>query len=212
MRSAVCTVIGVFAASSVLVMWSSSASADDIIGPSGRLCFAVAGSPGDAAVVNLTPVLAQGSGDGLLISSDVASPPAASNVNYSSGSVDPNVAIVPIGSDGKVCYVNSTHTNVHLVADHLGTISASVYRTATSSGVPNRVADTRPPTPAPTTSTQPTTTTQPPSNCDSSYPTVCIPPPPPDLDCGDVPYQNFTVLQPDPHNFDGNNDGIGCAT
>ena len=32
----------------------------------------------------------------------------------------------------------------------------------------------------------------------------------PDLNCGDVPDQGFEVLPPDPHNFDGNNDGIGC--
>ena len=43
------------------------------IPPSGRVCFAVAGSPGDAAVVNLTPVEADGGGYGLLVSSDVAS-------------------------------------------------------------------------------------------------------------------------------------------
>jgi hypothetical protein len=49
-------------------------------------------------------------------------------------------------------------------------------------------------------------------NCDPAYPTVCIPPPPPDLDCGDIPYTNFTVLAPDPHGFDGDNDGIGCET
>ncbi len=49
-------------------------------------------------------------------------------------------------------------------------------------------------------------------NCDPSYPTVCIPPPPPDLDCGDVPYRNFKVLPPDPHHFDGDHDGIGCET
>ena len=48
-------------------------------------------------------------------------------------------------------------------------------------------------------------------NCDPAYPTVCIPPPPPDLDCSDVPYRNFTVLPPDPHHFDGNGDGIGCS-
>jgi micrococcal nuclease len=46
--------------------------------------------------------------------------------------------------------------------------------------------------------------------CDPSYPTVCIPPPPPDLDCGDIPYSNFPVLPPDPHGFDGDGDGIGC--
>jgi len=46
--------------------------------------------------------------------------------------------------------------------------------------------------------------------CDPSYPTVCIPSPPPDLDCRDVPYRNFPVLPPDPHRFDGGGDGRGC--
>jgi hypothetical protein len=51
--------------------------------------------------------------------------------------------------------------------------------------------------------------------CDPGYPTVCIPPPPPDLDCADiVPLKNFRVLHDipnaDPHHLDGNNDGIGC--
>ena len=35
--------------------------------------------------------------------------------------------------------------------------------------------------------------------CDSSYPDFCIAPNHPDLDCGDIPYKRFTVLQPDPH-------------
>ncbi len=52
------------------------------------------------------------------------------------------------------------------------------------------------------------------TNCSPMYPTVCIPPPPPDLDCADIPYKNFEVLQgipnADPHNLDGNKDGIGC--
>jgi hypothetical protein len=49
-------------------------------------------------------------------------------------------------------------------------------------------------------------------NCDPAYPdeNVCIPPPPPDLDCGEIEYRNFTVLPPDPHHFDGDKDGIGC--
>src|SRR5215216_11384 len=38
--------------------------------------------------------------------------------------------------------------------------------------------------------------------CDPAYPGVCIAPPPPDLDCKDVPYRRFQVLSPDPHNFD----------
>jgi hypothetical protein len=50
------------------------------------------------------------------------------------------------------------------------------------------------------------------TKCDSSYPGVCIPPPPLDLDCGDVSYHNFKVLSPDPHGFDKDNNGIGCES
>jgi len=50
------------------------------------------------------------------------------------------------------------------------------------------------------------------NNCDPSYPDVCIPPYPPDLDCGEIEYSNFKVLQPDPHGFDHNKDGIGCES
>ncbi len=57
-----------------------------------------------------------------------------------------------------------------------------------------------------------TTTTSTEAECDPSYPDVCIPPPPPDLDCKDVPYRNFRVLDPDPHHFDGDKDGIGCES
>lgn len=46
--------------------------------------------------------------------------------------------------------------------------------------------------------------------CDPSYPTVCIPPPPPDLDCRDIAYRNFPVRSPDPHHLDGGGDGRGC--
>ncbi len=48
------------------------------------------------------------------------------------------------------------------------------------------------------------------NQCDSSYPSVCIPPYPPDLDCGEIGYSNFRVVQPDPHGFDRDQDGIGC--
>jgi hypothetical protein len=53
-------------------------------------------------------------------------------------------------------------------------------------------------------------------SCVASYPTLCIPPPPPDLNCADIPYHNFTVRwdvpDPDPHHFDGNRDGVGCES
>lgn len=64
-------------------------------------------------------------------------------------------------------------------------------------------------TPAPV---RPSATPQRRANCDAAYPTVCIPPPPPDLDCGDIPFRNFVVRAPDPHRFDRDHDGIGCES
>ena len=57
---------------------------------------------------------------------------------------------------------------------------------------------------------QPPPPSPPSSNCDPSYPTVCIPPPPPDLDCGDISARGFAVVGSDLHNFDGDHDGVGC--
>jgi hypothetical protein len=68
------------------------------------------------------------------------------------------------------------------------------------------------PPPAPTLTPVPPTATTQAGNCDPAYPTVCIPSPPPDLDCGDISERNFQVLPPDPHNFDGDGDGIGCES
>jgi hypothetical protein len=56
------------------------------------------------------------------------------------------------------------------------------------------------------------TPTRDPARCDAAYPTVCIPSPPPDLDCPQISARNFRVLPPDPHNFDTDDDGIGCET
>jgi endonuclease YncB( thermonuclease family) len=53
-------------------------------------------------------------------------------------------------------------------------------------------------------------------NCDPHYPSVCMPPPPPDYDCADLSFRGFQVLHtptpstPDPHSLDNNFDGIGC--
>ncbi|MDZ7950581.1 thermonuclease family protein [Nostoc sp. DedQUE09] len=48
------------------------------------------------------------------------------------------------------------------------------------------------------------------NNCDPAYPDFCIPKNSPDLDCPDVTQRGFRVLQPDPHRFDRDGDGIGC--
>ena len=55
-------------------------------------------------------------------------------------------------------------------------------------------------------------TTEDQEECDPAYPAVCIPFPPPDLDCGQITHRRFKVLAPDPHRFDGDKDGVGCES
>jgi hypothetical protein len=50
------------------------------------------------------------------------------------------------------------------------------------------------------------------SNCDPSYPDFCIASPPPDLNCADISQKRFTVSGSDPHEFDRDNDGVGCES
>jgi len=73
-------------------------------------------------------------------------------------------------------------------------LTASITPTFTPSPIPATATDTPTPT----------------IFCDMSYRPLCIPPPPPDLNCSDIPYTNFPVEFPDPHNFDSDGDGIGC--
>ena len=74
---------------------------------------------------------------------------------------------------------------------------------------PTEPTSTPPPSPPP-----PEPTPTPEANCHSSYPSVCIPPPPPDLNCGDIPYTNIEVRHdvpdPDPHKLDRDKDGVAC--
>jgi micrococcal nuclease len=63
-----------------------------------------------------------------------------------------------------------------------------------------------------TTTTEAPPATQEGETCDPSYPDVCIPLPPPDLDCGEIPHRRFSVVGSDPHGFDGDSDGIGCES
>lgn len=57
-----------------------------------------------------------------------------------------------------------------------------------------------------------TPTPSPVSSCDSAYPTVCIPPPPPVLSCFDLEFSQFQVTGSDPHGFDEDNNGVGCES
>ncbi|MEX2625346.1 MAG: hypothetical protein WD225_00595, partial [Ilumatobacteraceae bacterium] len=122
----------------------AASPADALVGPSGQVCFDVAGSPGDVAIVNVTPVEGSAPGYGLLISSDVKDdPPVASNVNFAPGTVDPNVGVAVIGADNEVCYQSSEGASVHIIADHLGTIGGAAYSPAMPNGAPDRRLDTR---------------------------------------------------------------------
>jgi micrococcal nuclease len=52
-------------------------------------------------------------------------------------------------------------------------------------------------------------------NCDRSYPDLCVPRYPPDLDCSWVYARgesHIAVRGADPHGFDGNDDGVGCES
>ena len=50
------------------------------------------------------------------------------------------------------------------------------------------------------------------AHCDPSYAGVCIPAPPPDLDCGDISLRRFRVVGADAHRFDVDGDGLGCES
>jgi hypothetical protein len=67
---------------------------------------------------------------------------------------------------------------------------------------------TSPPHPARTPTPKPA--------CVPSYPTVSLPFAPPDLNCPDIPWTDFKVFynvaEPDPHDLDGNKNGIACET
>jgi hypothetical protein len=101
--------------------------------------------------------------------------------------------------------------------------STSSSTTTTTTIAPPLPTTPPPAPPAPPAPPKPVVTTtkttpkpapppKPRTNCDPAYPTVCIPPAPPDLDCPDIPYKRFTVLNPDPHRFDADHDGIGCES
>ena len=78
--------------------------------------------------------------------------------------------------------------------------------TSTTSSNPNTPSvSSTPPTSSPNVIQQS-------SKCDPSYPDFCIPPPPPDLNCADIPQKRFTVTGADPQGFDRDGDGIGCES
>ena len=108
------------------------------VATSGSVCVDAVGDPGDLAVVNVTPVRAASRGFGAMTSSgdDAA---GVSDVNFAAGTIDPNVTMVAIGADGRICYRNSAHASVHVIVDQLATISADAVANTTR----RRLVDTR---------------------------------------------------------------------
>lgn len=112
------------------------------ISPQRTACLTANGAePGDMVGLNLTPVNALSGGFGIVHSSEVT-PGSTSSVNFGPGSVDPNFAFTEVGGDGKICFTNSTHSTVDLVADQLLIIDPSAFEAAGPEGAV-RLADTR---------------------------------------------------------------------
>lgn len=107
-----------------------------------RRCVTATGAaPGEFVGVNITPVNAAERGNGSLHSSDDPAP-ATANVNFSVGSIDPNIAFAEVGADGRICFTNSRHGPVDLVLDALLVGEAGVFRSPTVDGAV-RIADSR---------------------------------------------------------------------
>lgn len=173
-----------------------------ILAANSSTCHAVVGaSPGDVAVINIANTGAAGSGYGALRASDatpVFARPAANqyaSVNFAADAPpNPNLAFTKIGADGTFCYDGAVHDH-HVILD----VAAIIPGSNITAIDPIRLLDTRdelPPIPV----------------CDPSYPTLCIAPPPPDLNCDDLTVTDFPVRLPDPHRFDPDRDGIGCES
>ena len=97
-----------------------------------------------AAVLNVT-VTAPAQPGNITVYPDLTSQPNASNLNFVAGQTIPNLVVAPIGTDGKVDFVNSSSGTVQLIADVSGYFLGG-SATATGAFVataPTRLLDTR---------------------------------------------------------------------
>jgi hypothetical protein len=109
------------------------------------LCVAVpGGAPGAAAVVNITNTDATGTGYGALRASQARPVPSRdvadqfSSVNFAPDATNPNLTVVTIGTDGRVCY-DSDGGSAHVILDLVAIVP--VVNIAASE--PTRIRDTR---------------------------------------------------------------------
>lgn len=113
-----------------------------IVRPDETYCMpAIGAGRGDYVTANITPVVATARGNGALHSSDDPGPSTAT-VNFGPGTVDPNVALVKVGTDGKICFTNSEHANVNIILDQLVNATSTSFSLPTAEGAV-RLTDTR---------------------------------------------------------------------
>ncbi|MGH8913216.1 MAG: lamin tail domain-containing protein [Acidimicrobiia bacterium] len=102
-----------------------------------------------------------------------------------------NVGSAVWNNDGDTAFLLDPNGNTHLTYEYAGA-PATAQASTTTEAINAFVGGT---------------------DCDPSYPDVCIPSPPPDLDCGEISHRRFRVIGADPHGFDGNDDdGLGCES
>ncbi|AZI58513.1 DUF1906 domain-containing protein [Nakamurella antarctica] len=106
----------------------------------------VAGVPTNvkAVVLNITALNANGTGF-VTAHASLASRPLASNLNFSPGSITPNLATVPVGTDGKISLYNGSEVPLDLIADIQGYYldGTPTLPGAFGTTTPTRLLDTR---------------------------------------------------------------------
>lgn len=122
-------------------------------------------------------------------------------------------AVLYLPNDRYITVMRQAESRAKAAKRGLWSACAAPAKTPAKTMSPTKTSPTpvRTSSPPRTTSPAPARTTSR-GNCDPSYPSVCIPPGPPDLDCGEISHRRFTVLAPDPHRFDADDDGIGCES
>jgi hypothetical protein len=130
----------------------------------------------------------------------------ASLVLAGCGSPPPSRPAVDVPEPSELTTTSAAPTTTVTTTAATTTTTTTTTTAAAVQAKPPTVTATKKPAPPPPKKPTPA------KNCDPSYPTVCIAPAPPDLDCGDIPYRHFKVLPPDPHGFDADHDGEGCES
>jgi subtilase family serine protease len=103
-------------------------------------------SSGVSAVVLNVTVVSPSSNGVATVYPDGGSVPTASNLNWRTGATDPNLVVVPVGSDGEVDIWNGATGTAQFIADEEGYFTSSATATGVSTYTPIgpvRAMDTR---------------------------------------------------------------------